>query len=316
MKLSNEGFSSLQDERIDLKKNAKPAPPPALKAEFKDSTTKQSAEDVAEIIFTALKNNNNPAPNHGLQVPMQLLNHCDCSATDLHWQVILQNSSPLNPFKSQSLEQLIEVVIHCAFSRSLFDHITPTRDCTGRPPPPPRPAPTHARALTPAARRAADHGAGQVQHPPGPLRRLQGGLGQAGRRRRRRADLPRRRQGPPAPRARPPRACPSSARAPAPPHDRPRHRTIARATARSPAQAALLPPRGSLAPPNCAARCCAVASGRVRAGARRRRRRSAAAPPAARDPPPTPAAARDPRPPPAHGARGCAASPRRDARRR
>jgi hypothetical protein len=101
-----------------LKKNAKPE-------EFKDMR-KQSAEDVAEIIFTALKNNNNPAPNHGLQVAMRSLNQCDYSATDLHWQVILQNSSPLNPFKSQSLEQFIEVAIHCAVSRAIFYHITLT----------------------------------------------------------------------------------------------------------------------------------------------------------------------------------------------
>jgi hypothetical protein len=127
-KLLIECFSSLQDERMDLKKSTKPAPPPALKAEFKDSTPTQSAEDVAETIFTALKSNNNPAPNHGLQVAMQSLNQCDCSATDLHWQVIMQNSSPLNPFKSQSLEQVTEVAIHihCAVSRSIFDHITLT----------------------------------------------------------------------------------------------------------------------------------------------------------------------------------------------
>ena len=42
--------------------------PPALKAEFNAETIKQSAEDVAETIFAALKNNNSPAPNHGLKV--------------------------------------------------------------------------------------------------------------------------------------------------------------------------------------------------------------------------------------------------------
>ncbi len=65
----------------DLTKSEKSAPPPALKAEFKDSTPKQSAEDVAETIFAALKNNNNPAPNHGLQVALAPFNQREDIAT-------------------------------------------------------------------------------------------------------------------------------------------------------------------------------------------------------------------------------------------
>lgn len=67
------------------------SPPPALKAEFDPAATKQSAESVAETIFTALKNNNSPAPNHGLQVT-------------------LENSSPLNPVKSQPFERFAQIM--------------------------------------------------------------------------------------------------------------------------------------------------------------------------------------------------------------
>ncbi len=61
-------FEDMKGANSDLASSAKPAPPPALKADLKDSIPKQSAEDVAETIFAALKNNNSPAPNHGLQV--------------------------------------------------------------------------------------------------------------------------------------------------------------------------------------------------------------------------------------------------------
>jgi hypothetical protein len=100
----------------DLANSAKPAPPPAIKADLKDSSPKQSAEDVAETIFAALKNNNSPAPNHGLQVvsPQSgsamvcpMLRSC---AIDQRSQVTLENSSPLNPVKSQSFERFTQIM--------------------------------------------------------------------------------------------------------------------------------------------------------------------------------------------------------------
>ncbi len=63
-------FDDMKGANSNLASSAKPAPPPALKADLKDSIPKQSAEDVAETIFAALKNNNSPAPNHGLQVAL------------------------------------------------------------------------------------------------------------------------------------------------------------------------------------------------------------------------------------------------------
>ena len=85
------------------------SPPPALKAEFDPAATKQSAESVAETIFTALKNNNSPAPNHGLQVGALVAGGWfSCSLTRFA-QVTLENSSPLNPVKSQPFERFAQV---------------------------------------------------------------------------------------------------------------------------------------------------------------------------------------------------------------
>ena len=109
-------FDDMKGANSDLTNSAKPAPPPAIKADFKDSSPKQSAEDVAETIFAALKNNNNPAPNHGLQVvsrqsgsamPFTMFRNC---AIDQVSQVTLENSSPLNPVKSQSLERFTQIM--------------------------------------------------------------------------------------------------------------------------------------------------------------------------------------------------------------
>ncbi len=47
-------FDDMKGANTDLTSSAKP---PALKADLKDSIPKQSAEDVAETIFAALKNN-------------------------------------------------------------------------------------------------------------------------------------------------------------------------------------------------------------------------------------------------------------------
>jgi hypothetical protein len=51
----------------------KPSAPIVAKAKVVVSTVSQSAEDVAGTIFAALKNNNNPEPNHGLKVLRDLL---------------------------------------------------------------------------------------------------------------------------------------------------------------------------------------------------------------------------------------------------
>jgi hypothetical protein len=60
-------FDDMKSANSDLP-SAPKTQPPALKAEFDSKTIKQSAEEVAEMIFAALKNNNSPAPNHGLKV--------------------------------------------------------------------------------------------------------------------------------------------------------------------------------------------------------------------------------------------------------
>ena len=61
-------FDDMKSANSELPAVPKSQPPVVLKAEFDSKTIKQSAEEVAETIFAALKNNNSPAPNHGLKV--------------------------------------------------------------------------------------------------------------------------------------------------------------------------------------------------------------------------------------------------------